>query len=52
MGKSPQIPQKQVFFGFFQEFDHLIYLFLTLKMEHFNVVYDSLKACCLGKAWS
>ena len=51
-GKAPKFLKNRVFFGFFQEFDHLIYLFLTLKMEHYNVVYDSLKACCLGKAWS
>ena len=40
------------FFGFSQKFDHLMYLFFTLKMEHYKVVYDSLKAFCLGKAWS
>ena len=51
MGKSTEIPQKKGFFGFFQKFDHLMYLYLTLKMEHYNVVYDSPKASCLGKAW-
>ena len=29
-----------------------MYLYLTLQMEHYNVVYDSPKASCLGKAWS
>ena len=28
-----------------------MYHFLTLKMEHYNVVYDSPRASFLGKAW-
>ena len=50
--KPKKFLKNRGFFWLFPKIRSFDVSFFTLKMEHYKGVYDSLKAFCLGKAWS